>query len=53
MSVVDVAMVGRLGADALAATGMGSMMLWGPKSGHRNTDRGSNCYRKEAWAGLT
>ncbi len=28
MSIVDVAMVGRLGAEALAATGMGSMMFW-------------------------
>ena len=32
MSVVDVAMVGRLGAEALAATGMGSMMFWGALS---------------------
>ena len=29
MSIFDVAMVGRLGAEALAATGMGAMMLWG------------------------
>jgi len=29
MSVFDVAMVGRLGAGALAATGMGGMMFWG------------------------
>ena len=28
MSVVDVMMVGRLGAHALAATGMGSMVVW-------------------------
>jgi len=28
MSVVDVAMVGRLGAAALAATGMGVMLFW-------------------------
>ena len=28
MSIVDVAMVGRLGTEALAATGMGSMMFW-------------------------
>ena len=27
MSVIDVAMVGRLGTEALAATGMGSMMF--------------------------
>ncbi len=32
MSVVDVAMVGRLGAGALAATGMGSMVFWGALS---------------------
>ena len=32
MSVVDVAMVGRLGTEALAATGMGSMMFWGALS---------------------
>ena len=32
MSIVDVAMVGRLGAEALAATGMGSMMFWGALS---------------------
>ncbi len=32
MSIVDVAMVGRLGASALAATGMGSMMFWGALS---------------------
>ena len=29
MSVFDVAMVGRLGAGALAATGLGGMMFWG------------------------
>ena len=28
MSVVDVAMVGRLGVAALAATGMGAMLFW-------------------------
>ena len=27
MSMVDVAMVGRLGAEALAATGMGAMLF--------------------------
>lgn len=32
MSVVDVAMVGRLGASALAATGMGAMLFWGALS---------------------
>ena len=32
MSMVDVAMVGRLGAEALAATGMGAMMFWGALS---------------------
>ena len=32
MSMVDVAMVGRLGAEALAATGMGAMLLWGALS---------------------
>ena len=32
MSIVDVAMVGRLGAEALAATGMGSMLFWGALS---------------------
>ena len=32
MSVVDVAMVGRLGTEALAATGMGSMIFWGALS---------------------
>jgi len=32
MSVFDVAMVGRLGAGALAATGMGGMMFWGALS---------------------
>ncbi len=32
MSIFDVAMVGRLGAEALAATGMGAMMLWGALS---------------------
>lgn len=28
MNMADVAMVGRLGAPALAATGMGSMLVW-------------------------
>ena len=28
MNVVDVMMVGHLGAHALAATGMGSMVVW-------------------------
>ena len=28
MSLVDMAMVGRLGAEALAATGMGAMLVW-------------------------
>ena len=32
MSVGDVAMVGRLGAAALAATGMGAMLFWGALS---------------------
>ena len=32
MSVVDVAMVGRLGVAALAATGMGAMLFWGALS---------------------
>ena len=32
MSVVDVAMVGRLGVAALAATGMGVMLFWGALS---------------------
>ena len=32
MSVFDVAMVGRLGAAALAATGMGGMLFWGALS---------------------
>lgn len=32
MSISDVAMVGRLGAEALAATGMGAMLLWGALS---------------------
>ena len=32
MSMVDVAMVGRLGAEALAATGMGAMLFWGALS---------------------
>jgi len=30
--MVDVAMVGRLGAEALAATGMGAMLFWGALS---------------------
>ena len=28
MSMFDVAMVGRLGPEALAATGMGGMLVW-------------------------
>ena len=32
MSLVDVAMVGRLGPAALAATGMGGMLVWGALS---------------------
>ena len=32
MGVVDDAMVGRLGAEALAATGMGAMLFWGALS---------------------
>ena len=32
MSVVDVAMVGRLGAASLEATGMGAMLFWGAVS---------------------
>ena len=32
MSMVDVAMVGRLVAEALAATGMGAMLFWGALS---------------------
>ncbi len=32
MSLVDVAMVGRLGPEALAATGMGGMLMWGALS---------------------
>jgi putative MATE family efflux protein len=32
MSIFDVAMVGRLGIEALAATGMGAMLLWGALS---------------------
>ena len=32
MSIADVAMVGRMGTEALAATGMGSMMFWGALS---------------------
>ena len=32
MSLVDVAMVGRLGPEALAATGMGGMLIWGALS---------------------
>ena len=32
MSLVDVAMVGNLGASALAATGMGGMLIWGALS---------------------
>ena len=32
MSMADVAMVGRLGTEALAATGMGAMLFWGALS---------------------
>ena len=32
MSLVDVAMVGHLGPEALAATGMGGMLVWGALS---------------------
>jgi len=32
MSLVDVAMVGRLGPEALAAVGMGGMLIWGALS---------------------
>lgn len=32
MSLIDVAMVGRLGAAAIAATGMGGMLFWGALS---------------------
>ena len=32
MSLVDVAMVGRLGPEALAAAGMGGMLVWGALS---------------------
>ena len=32
MSLVDVAMVGRLGPEALAAAGMGGMLMWGTLS---------------------
>ncbi|MAJ50260.1 MAG: hypothetical protein CMB82_01430 [Flammeovirgaceae bacterium] len=32
MSIFDVAMVGRLGPEALAATGMGGMLVWAPMS---------------------
>lgn len=32
MSLVDVAMVGHLGPEALAATGMGGMLIWGALS---------------------
>lgn len=32
MSVVDIAMVGRLGKEAIAATGMGGMLMWGALS---------------------
>ena len=32
MSLIDVAMVGRLGAAAIAATGMGAMLFWGALS---------------------
>ena len=32
MSIFDVAMVGRLGSEALAATGMGVCLVWAPMS---------------------
>lgn len=32
MSIVDIAMVGRLGKEAIAATGMGGMLTWGALS---------------------
>ncbi len=32
MSIVDIAMVGRLGKEAIAATGMGGMLAWGALS---------------------
>ena len=32
MSIFDVAMVGRLGSEAPAATGMGGMLVWAPMS---------------------
>ena len=32
MSLVEVAMVGHLGPEALAATGMGGMLMWGALS---------------------
>ena len=32
MGIADVAMVGHLGAEALAATGMGNMLFWGALS---------------------
>ena len=32
MSLVDVAMVGHLGPEALAATGMGGVLIWGALS---------------------
>ena len=32
MSIVDIAMVGRLGKEAIAATGMGGMLPWGALS---------------------
>ena len=43
MSVVDVAMVGRLGAAALAATGMGAMLFWGALPGYWYPDGSSDC----------
>ena len=32
MSLIDVAMVGRLGAASIAATGVGGMLFWGALS---------------------
>ena len=52
MSVFDVAMVGRLGPAALAATGMGGMMFWGALSltlgTHSRTDRFIKTTRTES-----
>ena len=53
MSVFDVAMVGRLGPAALAATGMGGMMFWGASQlntwhTHSRTDRFIKTTRTES-----